>query len=268
MAHAVKRLEKAERARAEQRFAVDWSKLLDADFDEDRVTVQQVASGVPAWVVDGLLSPRECARLIKACEQSKGFGKTPYMKAYRGNTRMMTTDMVLASKVWARIRQFCPPTFKTVESVPNPADLECSAVATRWTPVGLNERWRWAKYWPTDRFARHVDAFFERFAKGQIIKGADGKPFKPPYTERSFLTFNLYLNGHDATPAGLPTFRDGETRFFLSDDAKKPTHLITPKAGRVVLFQQPPHADLLHDGAVVEGGNKYLLRSDVMYRSS
>lgn len=220
-----------ERSRKEQLLEVDWSRLLTGE--EPQLKIQQVASDTPAWVVDGLLSPSECAALIRACEKSNGLGRTPYAHDYRGNTRLMTTDPALAAKVWGRLR-------KVVPFLPLKGAKGCD-------PVGLNERWRWAKYWPGDVFRRHVDAVYER---------REG--------ERSFLTVNIYLNGQTSQGSGLPTFKKGETRFFLG--SRVPTHLVVPRPGRVLLFQQPLLAHLLHDGAGVDKGNKYLLRSDVVFR--
>jgi hypothetical protein len=252
MAHASGKREAVERARREKTLAVNWSKMLGSDFDPDQVTVRQVSAGVPAWVLDGVLSSAECARLVQACEWTDGLGSTPYDKTYRGNTRMQTVDPALATLLWGRVQKFCPATYDTTENVPRRTGLGFENVAKHWTAVGLNERWRWAKYWPSDRFSAHTDAFFQR-------RDCD---------ERSFLTVNLYLNGH-ATDGShkLPTFGGGTTRFFLSGKADFATHHVVPKAGRLLLFQQPPHARLLHDGDVVEGGVKYLLRSDVMYRA-
>lgn len=224
-------MEATERGRKEKHLQnVDWTAFLDKRFDLKKVTTQQVHAKIPAWVIDGFLSPAECKRLIQACENSKALGATPYSRQYRGNTRMLTTDKPLATRLWSRLECFTPR-FK------------------EWRAVGLNERWRWAKYWPSDQFGRHVDAFFKRSSE-----------------EQSFLTVNIYLNGSDPTSAGLPTFAKGYTRFFLGEkNPHVPTHLIKPKPGRVLLFQQPPCAHLRHDGESVAGGNKYLLRSDVMY---
>jgi len=62
-------------------------------------------------------------------------------------------------------------------------------------------------------------------------------------------------------------FQQGRTRFF--DDNNSSTaaeYTVTPVAGLGLLFRQPPAARYLHDGEVVRCGEKYLLRSDVIYR--
>lgn len=99
-------------------------------------------------------------------------------------------------------------------------------------PVGLNERFRGYRYTPGQRFAPHYDGAFIRDAR-----------------ERSLLTFLLYLD--DGCVGGATG--------FLHHDVE-----VAPARGAAVWFQ---HA-LLHEGAPVQAGVKYVLRSDVMYRAS
>lgn len=98
------------------------------------------------------------------------------------------------------------------------------------TPAGVNERFRGYRYAPGQRFAPHYDGAFVRDDR-----------------ERSLLTFLVYL---DDGCAG------GHTRFLDFDRA------VAPRAGMALLFQH----QLLHEGAEVTAGRKYVLRSDIMYR--
>lgn len=98
--------------------------------------------------------------------------------------------------------------------------------------AGVNERFRCYRYTPGQRFAAHYDGAFIRDA-----------------AERSWLTFMVYLNDG---------FVGGATDF----PANRRT--IAPRRGTALLFQ---HA-LLHEGAEVLSGVKYVLRSDIMYRQS
>ncbi len=95
---------------------------------------------------------------------------------------------------------------------------------------GLNERFRCYRYGPGQRFNSHYDGAYVRSP-----------------SERSLLTFMIYLNN---------SFAGGATRFF------DPLESIAPCTGRALFFQHR----LLHEGATVESGVKYVLRSDVMYR--
>ena len=96
--------------------------------------------------------------------------------------------------------------------------------------VGVNERFRGYRYHPGQRFAPHYDGAFRRDAH-----------------EESVLTFMLYLN--EGMTGGATVFHD----FGVE---------VQPRTGRALFFQ---HA-VLHEGAVIEQGVKYALRSDVMYR--
>ena len=65
-----------------------------------------------------------------------------------------------------------------------------------------------------------------------------------PNGDESLMTLMIYLNGGA---------RGGETRFENAT--------ITPEAGLALIFDHY----LLHEGALVVEGQKYVLRSDVMY---
>lgn len=101
----------------------------------------------------------------------------------------------------------------------------------RMRAVGVNERFRCYRYTPGQRFALHHD--------GTYARSRD---------ERSLLTFLIYLNQGMA---------GGETAF------PEQGQCIVPKTGTALLFQHP----ILHEGCTVRTGVKYVLRSDVMYRS-
>jgi hypothetical protein len=97
--------------------------------------------------------------------------------------------------------------------------------------VGMNERFRCYRYRPGQRFAPHFDGAFARDA-----------------AERSEVTVLVYLNGG---------FSGGETTLCDFDVT------VVPAVGRALLFE---HA-ILHEGREVTSGVKYVLRTDVMYRS-
>jgi hypothetical protein len=99
-----------------------------------------------------------------------------------------------------------------------------------WKAVGLNERFRGYRYRPGQRFAPHFDGSFRR-APDEI----------------SAITFIVYL---DDGCGG------GET--ILHDEGV----IVPPKRGALFLFDH----HVLHEGALVTSGEKYVLRSDVMYR--
>lgn len=174
----------------------------------------KIAEGI--HVVQDFLAEKECAELI-AWTETLGYEAAPITTNYgfemrpdiRNNTRVIVDDVDRAAWLWERLRPHAPPVF-----------------AGR-AAVGLNERFRFYRYDPGERFAPHRDGAFRR---------ANG--------EQSRLTFMIYLN---------EGFDGGETNF---DDAS-----ITPRTGLALMFDH----DLHHEGAAVRSGRKYVLRSDVMY---
>jgi prolyl 4-hydroxylase len=92
--------------------------------------------------------------------------------------------------------------------------------------IGLNERFRYYRYEAGQRFRLHTDGSFRR---------ANG--------EESQITMLVYLNDD---------FEGGETKFDSLD--------VKPKAGMALLFDHR----LLHEGAEVLAGKKYVMRTDVM----
>ena len=93
--------------------------------------------------------------------------------------------------------------------------------------IGVNERFRFYRYELGQTFKWHRDGYFER-----------------PNGERSRLTLMVYLNDG---------FDGGHTRF---EDA-----IICPATGTALFFAH----HLLHEGAVISRGRKYVMRTDVMY---
>lgn len=184
-------------------------------------------AGDDVFLIHGFLTPAECADLVARTE-AIGYGPAPLTTAagpvmaseVRNNDRVMVDDPARAAALWDRARGFFPPRDG------------CPA-------VGLNERFRFYRYDPGERFRPHTDGYFAR-------TGA-----------RSKLTFMIYLSGE---------CDGGETIIYIDADDGLPlpdgTELrVPPEPGKVLAFRH----DLLHEGAAVRAGRKYVLRSDVMY---
>jgi predicted 2-oxoglutarate/Fe(II)-dependent dioxygenase YbiX len=101
-----------------------------------------------------------------------------------------------------------------------------------WELIGFNERWRYYRYDPGQMFAPHYDGCYER-----------------DNGERSHFTFMIYLNDD---------FEGGSTVFH----GERPALRLRPERGMALVFYHKQ----LHEGAPVEKGRKYVLRTDVMYR--
>ena len=97
--------------------------------------------------------------------------------------------------------------------------------------IGYNERFRGYRYRNGQRFAPHFD----------------GAYFRPDEREGSQITLLFYLN---------EGFTGGETNLIDYDV------VIRPRLGSLLAFE---HA-MLHEGAPVTHGIKYVLRTDAMYR--
>lgn len=97
-----------------------------------------------------------------------------------------------------------------------------------WRACGINERFRFYHYHNGQQFDWHYDGYFER---------ANG--------ERSFWTFIVYLNDD---------FDGGQTTIENTD--------IQPEKGMALFFVHR----LLHKGQPVTDGEKFVMRTDIMFR--
>jgi predicted 2-oxoglutarate/Fe(II)-dependent dioxygenase YbiX len=129
----------------------------------------------------------------------------------RNNDRVIMDDEVFAEELWQRSKPHLP------------------SVLNGRRALALNERLRFYRYEPGQKFAAHVDGYYRR------LNG-----------EQSLLTWMIYLN---------QDFTGGSTRFYASEVE------IKPEIGMMLVFR---HA-LLHEGAEVESGRKDVLRSDIMF---
>ena len=192
-------------------------------------------SGDDIFVVHDFLTADECRQFVRRSEAA-GYGDAPInvgagahvvRKDVRNNDRVMLDDVPLARQLWDRVGPY----------VPTPREL---GVLT-WHAVGLNERFRFYRYAPGQRFDWHFDGSFTRDTG-----------------ERSLVTFMVYLT--DDFEGGATVFNLRQYGGVRIDD---PILRVTPVAGMALLFRH----DVLHTGAEVTRGTKYVVRTDVMYRA-
>lgn len=175
----------------------------------------QVAEGI--FTIANVLDPAECEALIHDTEEM-GYEAAPITTPWgfqmrpeiRNNTRVMIDDPARAESLWERLRAWIPPK------------------ELGWRAVGLNERFRFYRYHPGQRFYWHIDG-----------------PYRRNISEQSRLTLMIYLN--EGFEGGTTGFRE---------------HEVVPVRGSALIFD---HA-LRHCGAEVTDGVKYVMRTDVMYR--
>ncbi len=168
------------------------------------------------FTIPGFIDATECADLIRHSEQvcyepatvvtADG---TRVVDSIRNNARVIEDDFDRALALWSRVRTHIPPFLGPRQA------------------IGVNERFRFYRYDPGERFAGHIDA-----------------PFRRENGETSFLTFMIYLN--DGFTGGETTFRETT---------------VVPEPGMALLFRH----DLFHEGSAVTKGRKYVLRTDVMF---
>ncbi|VUD66798.1 hypothetical protein TDB9533_03698 [Thalassocella blandensis] len=104
--------------------------------------------------------------------------------------------------------------------------------------VGINSRLRFCKYSNLQSFSIHQDGVFY-----------------PDSECESVFTFLLYLNDAEE-------WEGGETSFYSDQYGARLLASYKPAAGDVAIFDHK----LWHSGEKVLGGEKYILRSDVIYR--
>lgn len=197
-----------------------------------------------AFVVPDVLDEAECDAIIQTCE-AKGFeqallnvggGRQVLASDVRKSGRCIIDDDEAADLLFERLRHFLPETY---ENAGNRYDADPGA---SWQCVGLNERLRVLKYEPGDYFAPHRDGAFQRPTDAHAPVGQPG--------DTSFFTLMLYLN----TPG-----KGGGTNFLSVCGKCRPYN---PIAGQVLVFDH----SIRHEGATLEKGVKYAIRTDVMYR--
>jgi hypothetical protein len=184
------------------------------------VEIQQL-DGSKIFVLRNFLLRERCEQEIARSEQV-GYEDAPITtgsgfvmrKDIRNNARIMRDDPALAEELYQQAKPFLPQEWYG------------------WRPVGFNERFRYYRYDPGQKFAPHSDGYFQR-----------------DNGERSQFTFMLYLNDG---------FEGGATAFHKSD----PPLLVQPECGMALVF----YHHQLHEGMPVLRGRKYVLRTDVMYR--
>lgn len=182
--------------------------------------------GNMVFLIHDFMSAEECKRHINLSE-SKGYdeatittlGGMVMRKDVRNNDRLMVDDPELAEELYERAKPFLPEEW------------------FGWHPVGFNERFRYYRYAPGQRFHRHSDGYFGR---------SNG--------ERSQFTFMIYLN---------EDFEGGKTTFLENADpvTGKPPLVVVPKTGCALVFFHHQ----LHEGGEVTRGHKYVLRTDIMH---
>lgn len=189
------------------------------------------------YAVPGFLSPAECRRVRQFADDSGAFARVTQRAskyyAFRDNDRILLRMTAFAELLWARIRPLVPAEYEGMHA------------------VGLNPAIRFYRYAAGQRFGCHVDQ----------------SDVDPVTGHHSRFTVLVYLNdASDSELEGGETIFYGNERdaIFGASEATTEVLRVAPETGAALVHG---HGDrcLLHEGALVTRGAKYLLRSDVMY---
>jgi len=215
---------------------------LDEVWESDKCNTEELIPG-KAFYVRNLLSGEECKRFRELMELNsekvEELGSSEEDYQYRN--RLVCPQQMAMDQLWSRL--------EGVMKEENLLQLK-GLDGHNWSAVGLNEMVRVARYGLGGRFGAHCDTSFSRSVQ-----------------ERSWFTVNMYLNT-------VPVEAEGATVFLSSTQITErqgkasmhyPHNVITvqPEEGAALVFFQP---NLLHEGQPLRAGEKWLLRTDVMFR--
>lgn len=230
-----------------------------------------------AFIIENVLSASECTQLRSLAEPSVSseggdawrpatITLTPGMdvpapKGYRECGRIIWNEQAISDRIWARCAQAegLAEMMGEVPYVRSRREVEQGkAAGWKWVFRRMNDRMRFLKYTQGQFFKRM--SLHHQETETDWAAHTDGPYwYETPETEfQTHYTMQLYLNDGE-TPADEALV--GGVTAFLSRDRKRRLD-VNPKTGSALIFQ---HEGLLHEGALVERGEKYTMRTDVVY---
>ncbi|CAM1500540.1 Fc.00g097020.m01.CDS01 [Cosmosporella sp. VM-42] len=209
-----------------------------------------------ALILDNVLSPEECKEILALAEASvpKEEGASSWRPAlvslgpgweapapgYRESDRIIWNEQTVVDRLWERCSRV-DGLKELLATVPP----RYQAGGGQWEFRRFNERMRFLKYSPGQYFKPHCD--------GPYWYEEGDKEFQTHYT------VHLYLN--DSIQNDPQSELVGGATAFLERRGGKRVD-VNPKAGSVLIFQ---HKGLFHEGAKVNKGIKYTMRTDILY---
>lgn len=189
------------------------------------------------YAVPGFLSGAESRRVREFADATGAFERVTQraskLLAFRDNDRLLLRMTAFAELLWRRLRPLVPQRYEGMHA------------------AGLNPAVRFYRYAPGQRFGCHVDQ----------------SDVDPVTGLHSRFTVLVYLNdASDSDLQGGDTVFYGDERdaIFGASASTAEVLRVAPETGAALVHG---HGDrcLLHEGAEVTRGAKYLLRTDVMY---
>lgn len=211
--------------------SVPLTSALRSNFDSAKIKKKDVnlkaisVNGKLAFLLYNVFSGQECESLIKLSEDcgytealvNVGGGREMRIKGFRDSSRVLIDDPEFVNVLQQRISPYLPAEFMNEKL------------------IGINERLRFLRYEPGDKFKPHYDGAYCR---------ADG-------SAETLITIQVYLN---------QDIVGGQTNFLDKCDETKCVP-VKPVTGMVLIFEHR----IFHEGSVVQKGRKYAIRTDVLY---
>jgi WD40 repeat protein len=183
------------------------------------------------FVIRQFFTLQECQTLLpESVKESFQKAVTNYPTSYRNNDRFVIDNNQLARQLFDKVKPYLPSTV-TIES-------DNVAESGVWKLQELNSRIRYCRYSSGQYFSRHLDGVYYRSQELQ-----------------SKLTFMVYLNGAE-------DFTGGRTLFYQSKNTQEIWMAYTPQQGDLIVFDH----NLWHEGEALQSGEKFVLRSDILYQ--
>lgn len=195
-----------------------------------------------ALILRNFLNRQECQRYIGFSGKA-GLTSCGYDASIRVVNRLEVASPAAAASLYRRLAPFC----KTC--------IDLREEENKW-PRGIQQNHERREYFPTNL---NESLRFCRYEKGGFFLPHWGGGYHRNELERSMYTFMVYLN--DNFEGGATRFYRDDQRHYVKGDPNKVVYTYQPRAGDAVLF----HSQIVHDGALVTAGFKYILRTEVMY---
>ena len=182
------------------------------------------------FVIPALFKKSECERLLSS-NVKNSFQKaiSNYPVYYRNNERLVVDDQELSDYLFQKVKPYLPQTIEIRSDI--------QSENGHWTLSALNSRLRFCKYSANQYFHRHLDGIYYQSE-----------------TKQSKLTFMIYLNS-------AADFEGGRTLFYKTKESTETCAEYFPRQGDLIVFDH----NVWHEGEVLMSGEKFVLRSDIIY---
>lgn len=196
------------------------------------------------FILENFFSEKECDIYLEQLEDIsfKSLDKE-YPESYRNSERICLFNQDIATVIWSRLVPFL--TKKDIHNQ-RPIDFNNEGV---WRPIRVNECLKITRYKPNSYFKPHLDGLYI-----------------PDPNEATIHTILIYLN--DDFSGGNTNFikipKDQDLVSFLKDPKGKYEVMesIKAKKGSALIFS----SDKCHEGETVLKGNKFILRSEIVFQ--